>query len=97
MGRIFLNQTKLTLTVSTGIDLTTASTVLIKYIKPTEATGSFTAAVLSATGGTIDYDIVADDLDEYGCWIFWAHITFSDATIAQGEPQKIHVYKEGEL
>jgi len=97
MSRIFKGQDKINLVVSVSIDITGATTSLIKYIKPSGDTGSFTATVTDIPTGELTYDVQPDDLDQYGNWIFWAHITYSDDQVSVGEPTRIHVYKEGEL
>jgi len=95
--KIYVGQTALTLTLSTGIDLTTASSVEIKYIKPDKTLGSWTADVDSpATGGSISYTIQsATDLDVSGSWKMWAYVTFSGSTVAPGDCATFTVYDEG--
>lgn len=97
MGKIFVGQDKLNLVVTVGQDITGATATLIKYIKPSGDTGSFSATITDATTGELTYDVQAGDLDQYSNWIFWAHITYADAQIGIGEPVSIHVFKEGEL
>lgn len=97
MSKIFKGQDKINLVMDVGIDITGYDITLIKYIKPSKDTGSFTATVTDVTTGELTYDVQADDLDQYGNWIFWAHITYTDTQISIGEPSRVHVYKEGEL
>jgi hypothetical protein len=95
MGKIYKDQTALKLRLNTGIDLTTGvSTIEIKYIKPGDPVDTWTAgeedtyyAVYSATAG---------EIDTKGDWKFWAYITFTDSTVAPGEPVIVRVYDEGE-
>jgi len=94
-GKIYVGQTKLRLTVECLADLTGATAQVIKYIKPDESTGSFTAILPEAAKGDIYYDFQTDDLDMSGDWTFWSYITFADGSVP-GEAFTIHVYNEGE-
>ncbi len=93
MSKIYQNQESLRLTLQTGVDISAATARLIKYIKPGDVEGSFSATLSGTTD--IYYDFAADDLDLVGDWVFWAFITFSDARTAPGEPVTIRVYEEG--
>ena len=98
MGKIHVGQTALSFVVTVSQDITGATSTLIKYIKPSGATGSFTATITNASTGEITYeDFTATDIFEYHNWIVWAHITFSDGKKAAGEAVQIKVFKEGEL
>jgi hypothetical protein len=82
------------------IDLSTATTVLLKYKKPPDGTaGQFTAAAKSpeATSNTVTYDVKDTENDQAGTWRFWPHVTFSDGTIRIGKPVDLDVYEEGAL
>lgn len=94
MGKIYVGQTKLRLTVDTKVNLTTSTSVTIKCIKPDGTTDSFSATVDSTTEGDIYYDFVAGDLDQGGIWTLWAFVTFNNG-FAPGEPFTIRVYTEG--
>lgn len=94
MGKIYKNQTALRISLDTDADLSTASAQVIKYTKPDATTGQFTA--VNGGSGVIYYQIVnASDIDQSGTWKFWAYVTFTGGTIAQGEPVYIVVYNEG--
>ena len=98
MGKIHVGQTALSFVVTVSQDITGATSTLIKYIKPSGATGSFAASITDASTGEITYAVVdSDDIDAYHNWTFWANITFSDGKVAAGEASKIKVFKEGEL
>ena len=93
MGKIYKNQTALRIELDTNIDLSDASSALIKYKKPSGTTGSFTATI---TGEKVYYDIVSSsDLDEDGTWTFWSYVTFTSGTVAPGEAVSVKVYNEG--
>lgn len=95
MGKIFAGQTALTLTATMNQNVTDA-TCLIKYRKPSGATGSFVAGIVTAATGVIEYAITAaTDIDEAGIWTFWGYITFSGGTVAAGEPDQLEVFTEG--
>ena len=94
MSKIYVNQNSLRLTLQTGVDISEASNLLIKYIKPDKATtGNFSATI----SGTTDlyYDFAGTELDTPGEWTFYAFVIFSDARTAPGEPVYITVYNEG--
>jgi len=93
MGKIYKNQTALTIQLTTHIDIADA-TASIKYRKPSGTEGEWPGNIIDAANGTIQYLIQsADDLDEAGSWIFWAHVVFATGEIALGEPFKINVYR----
>ena len=96
-NKIYVGQTALIIRVTTGIDLSTASAVQIKYKKPDGTTGAWTGTVYNETRGIISYTIAsASDLDQEGDWIAWAYVTFTGGTVAPGNIFKFHVYTEGE-
>jgi hypothetical protein len=96
MGKIYLNQDSLRIQLTTGVDITGATTTKIKYKKPSEATGDWDATVEDVGAGSIYYDLTGTELDEVGTWTFWAYVTFADTRSAPGEPVKVTVYTEGE-
>jgi len=97
MGKIYKGQDALTIQLTVGQDITSATPVLIKYRKPSGLEGSWIAAIVTAATGIIGYTMAdTDQLNEVGKWTFWAHITFSDGKVAPGEPIEKWVYNEGE-
>ena len=62
---IFKNQGLLTITLECGIDVSSASSALVLYKKPSGTTGSWTG---TATGTTVVYDVEDGDLNEAGTW-----------------------------
>lgn len=98
MGRIHVGQTALSFVATVSQDITGADPVLIKYIKPSGTTGSFTATITDALTGEITYVVEnVSDVSEYNNWILWAHITFASGKVAAGKATQIKVFKEGEL
>jgi len=96
MGKIYKGQTALTIRLTVGQDITDASSLTIKYRKPSGTEGSWTATEVDATEGTIGYTMAdANQLNEVGLWTFWAYVTFSDGASAAGEPVEKWVYDEG--
>ena len=95
MGKIYVGQTKLRLTIETEADLTGATAFEIKYLKPDTTEGSFTATCPDEVKGEMYYDFLSGDLDVAGDWTFWAFVTFT-ADVVPGEAFMIHVYNEGE-
>lgn len=96
MGKIYQNQSSLRITATTGVDISGATALAIKYRKPSGTEGSWTATESDATEGIIYYDLVDEnDLDEVGAWAIWGHVTFSDGRSAPGEPFTLTVKEEG--
>jgi len=96
MGKIYLNQSSLRIQLTTNVDITGATVTQIKYKKPSDATGSWTAQVEAVGDGIIYYDLTGTELDETGTWVLWAYVTFADARSAPGEPVNVIVHTEGE-
>jgi Zn-dependent M28 family amino/carboxypeptidase len=97
MSKIYKNQSGLRLTLETGINITTASSLKIKYIKPDKTTGNWTATISGTTALYKDFINTGgnSELDQSGLWIFYSFITFSDGRLAPGEAVNIMVYEEG--
>lgn len=96
MGKIYKGQTKLTIKVNLGVDISGATSTLLKYEKPDGNSGNFIATILSATTGDIQYIPASiNDLDVVGEWVMWGYVVFSDGKIASGEPFKLIINKEG--
>lgn len=96
MGKIYKNQTALKLRATVGVDVTGATSALIKYRKPGGDTGSFAADITNAEAGALEYVVASpEDLDEKGVWTFWGHVTFSVGKAAPGEIYQLRVHGEG--
>lgn len=96
MADYFKGQTNLRIELETNVDLTNA-TLLIKYKKPQGNMGSWGATINGSDDSKMYYDIdTATDLDQAGDWIFWAHVTFADATIGIGSSIVQRIKAEGE-
>jgi hypothetical protein len=95
MGKIFVKQTALRITLKTFTDLEGVSSAAIKYRKPNGKTGEFTAAVGDTAKGVIFHECLENDIDVSGWWVFWAFITFADGRSAAGEAAKVYVWNEG--
>lgn len=96
-GKIYKNQTALRIRLKTGIDLTDATTVYIKYIKPeTQTAGQWTAVIDGdASAGIIYFDItLTTQIDEEGVWKWWSYVVFNDGREAPGEMVEERVYPE---
>jgi hypothetical protein len=93
---IHKGQTKLKLEAETGIDVTSATTVQIKYKKPSAATiYTLTATKDGSDNSKIYYNLSTDLLTETGLWTFWSYVTFADGTVAAGAPFQKYINKEG--
>jgi hypothetical protein len=96
--KIFKNQTALTLTLDTKIDLTSATDVWMKYKDPDGNTGQWDAIIKSpATLGIIEYEVEnAGILNKSGEWTRWAYIEIASSKYAPGDSVTFEVYEEGE-
>lgn len=95
MQKVYKNQSFLSIKLATGINISGASSMKIKYRKPSGATGEWQATAFGSSG-TIKYDIASTSiLDETGTWTVWAYITFPNGKSAPGVPDKFQVGEEG--
>jgi hypothetical protein len=69
---IFQNQGYFTITLETGVDLTSATVTQIKYVKPDGTKGDFEATVTDTT--KLTYQFTNEDLDKSGNWKFQAYV-----------------------
>jgi hypothetical protein len=95
MGRIFIKQSALRITLNTFTDLEGIEAAAIKYRKPNGKTGDFEAAVSDMANGVIFHECIEGEIDASGWWAFWAFITFADGRTAAGEAAKVYVWQEG--
>lgn len=96
MSKIYKNQSSLQIQLTLGVDISTATSCIIKYIKPSGTTGSWAATTVTAATGVVKYDLVSTELNEVGQWRIWGFVTFGDARTAPGEAVIMNVYNEGE-
>ena len=96
MAIVFTKQTFLRIRVTTGIDISTAQTKVIKYQKPDGSVGTLTAQTEDSSAGIIYADLAADKdiLDIPGNWLFWASISFSDGRNARGQSFEVKVLSD---
>ena len=95
MGKIFVKQSALRITLNTYTDLEGIEAATIKYHKPNGKTGEFAAAVGDTAKGVIFHEVIEGEIDVSGWWAFWAFITFADGRTAAGEAAKVYVWNEG--
>jgi len=95
--KIYVGQTKVYFEATVSQDVT-GGTCLIKYIKPSGATRSWSANIITAATGVIRYTVAAGAttiLDEAGKWTLWGYVTFTDGRVADGEPHTERIWKPG--
>ena len=81
--------------LETGVDLTTYTTISMKYRKPDGVEGEWTpVVVLPAVDGVISYEIPVGILDVVGRWEVWSHIVNDNGTFP-GHPVYLEVAEEG--
>jgi hypothetical protein len=95
MGRIFVGQTALRISLKTFMDLEGIISAGIKYRKPNGKTGEFAGAVGDTAKGVIFYECIEGDIDVSGWWVFWAFVTFADGRTAAGQTAKVFIWNEG--
>jgi hypothetical protein len=93
MTTVYVGQNSLRIDLDTGVDISTALSVLIKYIKPDGITGQWTATA-STTKARVDL-VTTSQLDVAGVWTVWAFVTFSDGRVAPGSPVQFIVRNAG--
>jgi hypothetical protein len=96
---IYVGQNAFRLQVETGVDLTGASSSLIKirYASPSLSTGEYDGTVLVSTAGSIYKDFTSSMSLEKGEWVFWAYVTWADSRVSIGDPFPLTVMSEGQL
>ncbi len=95
---IFVGQIGVEFEATVSQDITGATELLIKYDKPSGKRNQWTASEVDASTGIINFiTTVVGDLDEYGSWKFWAHVTFSDGAKMAGVVYVKTVLKEGQV
>jgi hypothetical protein len=95
MGKIFIKQSALRITLKTFADLEGVLSAVIKYRKPDGKNGEFSAAVGDTEKGVIFHECIEGEIDVSGWWAFWAFVTFADGRTAAGEAAKVYVWAEG--
>ncbi|MDR0442115.1 MAG: hypothetical protein LBH44_01750 [Treponema sp.] len=93
--RIFVNQSALRITLKTFVDLEGIENAVIKYRKPNNKEGEFSAAVGDVAKGVIFHECLEGEIDISGWWVFWAFVTFADGRTAAGEAARVFVWCEG--
>ena len=95
MGRIFVKQSALRITLKVFCDLEGIISAVIRFKKPNGLLGEFNAAISDMTKGIIFHEVLEGEIDVSGWWVFWAFITFSDGRTAAGEAAKVYIWHEG--
>ena len=100
MAKIYKNQSRIRIILDSTVDISTATTRTIKYMRPDKTTGSVTGTLTGTTSVYYDITKSTPPANEFlylsGEWRFWVFITFSDARIGIGEPAIVQVYDESQ-
>jgi hypothetical protein len=98
MGRIYVGQTALRITLKCHCDISGALATKIKVKKPGEEdVVEWDASVADTEDGEIYYDITStDDLNMSGLYKLWSYITFANSMSAPGETVHLQIYTEGD-
>lgn len=96
---IGIGQDALQIEAPTGLDMSTAQSVHIKYRKPSDVEGILNGTVSGTDNTIIVYTFLLDDplLDEYGTWWFWPYYVAADGRAADGKPDSVKINKVGYL
>jgi len=94
MNSVFVSQTYLRITLTSGVNVVGAQETKIQYRKPDGTIGSLDAEVTDAVSGVLQYEIPEASalLDQKGAWRFWNYIVFSDGRVARGETVSVNIY-----
>jgi hypothetical protein len=95
MGKVYVGQSALRITVKTFTDLEGIISAVIKYRKSDGSTGEFAAGVGDMEKGIIFHECIEGEIDMAGWWALWAFITFADGRTAAGETAKVFIWHEG--
>jgi hypothetical protein len=97
--KLYKTQTDLTISVNTGKDLSSVSSVVLRYINPLNVEGEFEAEVADpAEDGVVKYETPTDSpIGIAGVWKFWVKVVYSSGAIGVGEPFNIRFYNEGDV
>ena len=97
MGKIYAGQSDLTIKLETGKNLVGISNASIIARNPLGVSKIFSATVMDAEKGTIQYAVTSEnDINAVGNWTFWAKITNGAGLVSIGEATIVRVYKQGE-
>jgi hypothetical protein len=95
MGRIYRGQSALRITLKTYVNLEGIDEAVIKYKKPNGKQGEFPAGVSDTDNGVIFHEVLEEELNASGWWVFWAFVTFADGRTAAGEAAKVYIWNQG--
>jgi len=95
MGKIYVDQSSLRVTLDTGVNCSTALDMKIKYRDPDGTEGEWDASLHPTNNNYIFYDLQSDELFMEGVWTFWAYVVFADGRDAPGDPICVKVWEEG--
>lgn len=91
MTKTYVGDIDTAIDLDTEIDLTSATLLKIKALKPDGTEVEWTATLSGTT--VVRYRTVADDLDQEGTWRLQALVTIGAGTWS-GETAKLKVYPE---
>lgn len=72
MSHTFLNQSLLRITLDTGIDISTATTVKVLFKKPDGTKSEWIGSISETT--KVLYDLQVGDIDALGTWILQSYV-----------------------
>jgi hypothetical protein len=91
LGKVYKNSVGVDIIVSTGIDLTNATSTVFRVRKPSETEVTWNATVVDATNGILRYTTTTNDLNEAGVYYLQPLVTFTNR-ILYGKTATFEVY-----
>jgi hypothetical protein len=93
----YKGSTNLRLTLNAG-QVLTGATLYIKYIRPNNIAGSWTATIYPTSNLKLYKDLsLASDLSMNGKWRVWSYVIFAGGKIGIGTAKILVVKEEGEI
>ena len=93
MSKIYVGQSNLRISVSTGADITGHTTVTLEIKKPAGSATSWTCTVDDASTGAIYYDIpTSTTLDVAGTYLIQAKVVYTASAVSYGETISLKVW-----
>ena len=100
MGKVYIEQTDLTISFECGKSLNVGDIALIEYISPQKEKGTFNGTITDAVKGIVVFN-VNNTVSEFkalgaGTYTFWLKITDSiTGLVSIGEPTSLSIYSKG--
>ena len=96
MGKIYIGQTDLTINIKTNKNLTGATAIKLKVQDPNGVESELDVNIVDAINGMVKFVVLnSNTFTKVGRYTFWLKTTDAQGKISIGEPDCIHMYKQG--